>query len=161
MPVNRVAFFQKKAFSAADGAPPTSATIIEGLSLVRLLIHRNSSCQAPQVSLTVVLLPAAATHLLPARTHRLGRRRRVPMLYRTDPPWIETCASTPRLWSDLGIRDPLRSPRWARSASRRGSGTKARWFITLLAIGYLVSPGLAKAASRSSDTDPRTDAYTH
>src|SRR3954471_11606138 len=28
-----------------------------------------------------------------------------------DPPRIETCASTPRLWSDLGIRDALRSPR--------------------------------------------------
>ena len=34
---------------------------------------------------------------------------------------------------------------------------KAWWFITLLTIGYLVSRGLAKAGSRSRDTDPRTD----
>src|ERR671914_2234623 len=33
---------------------------------------------------------------------------------------------------------------------------KAWWFITLLTIGYMVSRGLAKAGSRSSDTDPRT-----
>ena len=38
---------------------------------------------------------------------------------------------------------------------------KAWWFITLLTIGYMVSRGLAKAGSRSSDTDPRTDAHTH
>ena len=42
-----------------------------------------------------------------------------------DPPRIETCASAPRLWSDLGIRDPLWSPRQARSASTRGFGTCA------------------------------------
>ena len=34
---------------------------------------------------------------------------------------------------------------------------KAWWFITLLTIGYLVSRGLAKAGSRTRDTDPRTD----
>jgi uncharacterized membrane protein len=34
---------------------------------------------------------------------------------------------------------------------------KAWWFITLLTIGYMVSRGLAKAGSRSSDADPRTD----
>ena len=38
---------------------------------------------------------------------------------------------------------------------------KAWWYITLLTIGYLVSRGLAKAGSRSSDTDPRTDAHNH
>jgi hypothetical protein len=38
---------------------------------------------------------------------------------------------------------------------------KAWWFITLLTIGYMVSRGLAKAGSRSSDTDPRTDVHTH
>jgi hypothetical protein len=38
---------------------------------------------------------------------------------------------------------------------------KAWWFITLLTIGYMVSRGLAKAGSRSSDTDPRTDAHDH
>ena len=38
---------------------------------------------------------------------------------------------------------------------------KAWWFITLLTVGYLVSRGLAKAGSRSSDTDPRTDAHNH
>ena len=38
---------------------------------------------------------------------------------------------------------------------------KAWWYITLLTIGYLVSRGLAKAGSRSSDTDPRTDSHTH
>ena len=38
---------------------------------------------------------------------------------------------------------------------------KAWWFITLLTVGYMVSRGLAKAGSRSSDTDPRTDAHTH
>ena len=38
---------------------------------------------------------------------------------------------------------------------------KAWWFITLLTIGYLVSRGLAKAGSRSSDTDPRTDPHNH
>jgi hypothetical protein len=37
---------------------------------------------------------------------------------------------------------------------------KAWWFITLLTVGYLVSRGLAKAGSRSSDTDPRTDSHT-
>ena len=34
---------------------------------------------------------------------------------------------------------------------------KAWWFITLLTIGYMVSRGLAKAGSRSSDHDPRSD----
>jgi len=38
---------------------------------------------------------------------------------------------------------------------------KAWWFITLLTIGYMVSRGLAKAGSRSSDTDPRTDSHDH
>ena len=38
---------------------------------------------------------------------------------------------------------------------------KAWWYITLLTIGYLVSRGLAKAGSRSSDTDPRTDSHNH
>ena len=38
---------------------------------------------------------------------------------------------------------------------------KAWWYITLLTIGYLVSRGLAKAGSRSSDTDPRTDSHTN
>jgi hypothetical protein len=38
---------------------------------------------------------------------------------------------------------------------------KAWWFITLLTVGYLVSRGLAKAGSRSSDTDPRIDEHTH
>jgi hypothetical protein len=34
---------------------------------------------------------------------------------------------------------------------------KAWWFITLLTIGYLISRGLAKSGSRSSDTDARTN----
>jgi hypothetical protein len=38
---------------------------------------------------------------------------------------------------------------------------KAWWYITLLTIGYLISRGLAKAGSRSSDTDPRTESHTH
>jgi hypothetical protein len=38
---------------------------------------------------------------------------------------------------------------------------KAWWYITLLTVGYLISRGLAKAGSRSSDTDPRTDSHTH
>jgi hypothetical protein len=38
---------------------------------------------------------------------------------------------------------------------------KAWWYITLLTIGYLVSRGLAKAGSRSSDTDPRTGSHNH
>jgi hypothetical protein len=33
---------------------------------------------------------------------------------------------------------------------------KAWWYITLLTIGYMISRGLAKAGSRSSDADPRT-----
>ncbi|WP_306210061.1 hypothetical protein [Actinoplanes sp. RD1] len=33
---------------------------------------------------------------------------------------------------------------------------KAWWYITLLTIGYMVSRGLAKAGSRSSDHDART-----
>ncbi len=33
---------------------------------------------------------------------------------------------------------------------------KAWWFITLLTIGYMVSRGLAKAGSRSTDHDPRS-----
>ncbi|WP_305786988.1 hypothetical protein [Symbioplanes lichenis] len=33
---------------------------------------------------------------------------------------------------------------------------KAWWYITLLTIGYMVSRGLAKAGSRSSDHDSRT-----
>ncbi|HLL66711.1 MAG TPA: hypothetical protein VK453_13380 [Micromonosporaceae bacterium] len=36
---------------------------------------------------------------------------------------------------------------------------KAWWYITLLTIGYMVSRGLAKAGSRSSDIDPRTDSH--
>jgi hypothetical protein len=38
---------------------------------------------------------------------------------------------------------------------------KAWWYITLLTIGYLVSRGLAKSGSRSSDNDPRTDSHNH
>ena len=38
---------------------------------------------------------------------------------------------------------------------------KAWWFITLLTIGYMVSRGLAKAGSRSSDNDPRADSHDH
>jgi hypothetical protein len=38
---------------------------------------------------------------------------------------------------------------------------KAWWYITLLTVGYLVSRGLAKAGSRSSDIDPRTDSHNH
>ena len=38
---------------------------------------------------------------------------------------------------------------------------KAWWFISLLTIGYMVSRGLAKAGSRSSDSDPRTDSHDH
>ena len=38
---------------------------------------------------------------------------------------------------------------------------KAWWYITLLTIGYLISRGLAKAGSRSSDTDPRTGSHNH
>jgi hypothetical protein len=38
---------------------------------------------------------------------------------------------------------------------------KAWWFITLLTIGYMVSRGLAKAGSRSTDTDPRTESHNH
>jgi hypothetical protein len=38
---------------------------------------------------------------------------------------------------------------------------KAWWYITLLTVGYLISRGLAKAGSRSSDTDPRTDTHNH
>ena len=38
---------------------------------------------------------------------------------------------------------------------------KAWWYITLLTIGYMVSRGLAKAGSRSSDNDPRTDSHNH
>ena len=34
---------------------------------------------------------------------------------------------------------------------------KAWWFITLLTVGYLVSRGLAKAGSRSTDHGPRSD----
>lgn len=33
---------------------------------------------------------------------------------------------------------------------------KAWWYVTLLTIGYMVSRGLAKAASRTRDADPRT-----
>ena len=36
---------------------------------------------------------------------------------------------------------------------------KAWWYITLLTIGYMVSRGLAKAGSRSSDIDPRTESH--
>ena len=38
---------------------------------------------------------------------------------------------------------------------------KAWWYITLLTIGYMISRGLAKAGSRSSDVDPRTDSHMH
>ena len=38
---------------------------------------------------------------------------------------------------------------------------KAWWYITLLTIGYMISRGLAKAGSRSSDTDPRTDPHNN
>jgi hypothetical protein len=33
---------------------------------------------------------------------------------------------------------------------------KAWWYITLLTVGYMISRGLAKAGSRSTDHDPRT-----
>jgi hypothetical protein len=38
---------------------------------------------------------------------------------------------------------------------------KAWWYITLLTIGYMISRGLAKSGSRSSDNDPRTDSHNH
>ncbi len=38
---------------------------------------------------------------------------------------------------------------------------KAWWYITLLTIGYMISRGLAKAGSRSSDTDPRSESHNH
>jgi hypothetical protein len=38
---------------------------------------------------------------------------------------------------------------------------KAWWYITLLTIGYMISRGLAKAGSRSSDHDARTDSHNH
>ncbi|MEU4690019.1 hypothetical protein [Actinoplanes sp. NPDC023714] len=38
---------------------------------------------------------------------------------------------------------------------------KAWWYITLLTIGYMISRGLAKAGSRSSDADPRTHNHHH
>jgi hypothetical protein len=38
---------------------------------------------------------------------------------------------------------------------------KAWWYITLLTIGYLISRGLAKSGSRSSDNDPRIDSHNH
>ena len=38
---------------------------------------------------------------------------------------------------------------------------KAWWYITLLTIGYMISRGLAKAGTRSTDTDPRTDSHSH
>jgi hypothetical protein len=38
---------------------------------------------------------------------------------------------------------------------------KAWWYITLLTIGYMISRGLAKSGSRSSDNDPRTDSRNH
>ncbi len=38
---------------------------------------------------------------------------------------------------------------------------KAWWYITLLTIGYMISRGLAKSGSRSSDNDPRTDSHHH
>jgi hypothetical protein len=55
----------------------------------------------------------------------------------------------------VSTSDEVAEPRCA------GRGHKAWWFITVLTVGYLVSRGLAKAGSRSSDTDPRTDAHTH
>ena len=38
---------------------------------------------------------------------------------------------------------------------------KAWFYVTLLTIGYMVSRGLAKAGSRSSDADPRNDTHRH
>ena len=38
---------------------------------------------------------------------------------------------------------------------------KAWWYITLLTIGYLISRGLAKSGSRSSDNDSRTESRNH
>ncbi len=38
---------------------------------------------------------------------------------------------------------------------------KAWWYITLLTVGYMISRGLAKAGSRSTDSDPRTDSHDH
>ena len=59
--------------------------------------------------------------------------------------------------------DRLRGDRRRRHRQWRGhfAADKAWWFITLLTVGYLVSRGLAKAGSRSSDTDPRTDPHDH
>src|SRR5215207_11316894 len=33
---------------------------------------------------------------------------------------------------------------------------KAWWYVTLLTIGYMISRGLAKSGTRTSDADPRT-----
>ncbi|GIF45182.1 hypothetical protein [Actinoplanes xinjiangensis] len=44
----------------------------------------------------------------------------------------------------------------ANNGSDYFAADKAWWYITLLTIGYMISRGLAKAGSRSSDVDPRT-----
>ena len=38
---------------------------------------------------------------------------------------------------------------------------EAWFYVVLLTIGYMVSRGLAKSGSRSSDNDPRTDSHNH
>ena len=44
----------------------------------------------------------------------------------------------------------------ANNGSDYFAADKAWWYITLLTIGYMISRGLAKAGSRSTDHDPRT-----
>ena len=44
----------------------------------------------------------------------------------------------------------------ANNGSDYFAADKAWWYVTLLTIGYMISRGLAKAGSRSTDHDPRT-----
>jgi hypothetical protein len=106
-----------KKTSPASGRPPTMCGLISrpGATApgqqypVRDRPHSHSdrgplggSGHAPSTTMN------AAFWLVVARSHVVR-----------DPPRIETCASAPRLWRDQGIRDAVRSPRWARRASRR------------------------------------------
>jgi hypothetical protein len=69
-----------------------------------------------------------------------------------DAPWIDTCASTPRLWSDQGIRDPLR--RMGGESLAKGIRTCAPLVLTTVAITdhrYLCpAPSAARRKTRTT-----------
>jgi hypothetical protein len=97
---------------------------------------------------------ASATHA-PASNVDLGRRH---THGEETKPSFKTTELAVYVLSVIGVL--IASNAVGDGAANNGSdyfaADKAWFYITLLTIGYMISRGLAKAGSRSTDHDPRT-----